>query len=128
MRADRLPYHQTKRFYLISTIIVVVFTCILIFSHALKTKANERRRAEDKLYASIMINEGDTLWSIANCYKPEAVSTREYIHALKAMNHLTSDTIKTGNYLIVYYYGTDTAVLQTINNCNNMTGDVQQPD
>lgn len=91
-------------FYLFSVMMVCFLTMLLVLSHSLKTNANERRAASDRIYSSICIQDGDTLWKIANEYKPEDVSTKEYIRSLKKINQISSDTITSGHYLIVYDY------------------------
>ena len=55
------------------------------------------------LYKSITIHENDTLWSIAEQYKPKSYSVDRYIKELKELNHLQSDQIYTGNKLIIIY-------------------------
>ena len=98
--------HNTlsNRFYVLSIAVVALLAMTIILSHSLKTNAGERRTSSDRLYSSILIEEGDSLWSIANEYKPADVSTQEYIHSLKKINNITSDNIQSGNYLIIYYY------------------------
>lgn len=61
-----------------------------------------------KYYKSIVIEECDTLWSIANEYKTDAYeSTQEYIEELKRINSLTSDIIHEDQNLLVTYYDTE---------------------
>ena len=91
-------------FYLLSMITVCFLTMIMVFSHSLMTNANERRSSGDRIYSSILIKDGDTLWSIADEYKPDEVSTKAYIQSLKDINQIKSDMITSGNYLIVYDY------------------------
>ena len=55
-------------------------------------------------YQSIIVNSGDTLWSIAERYGKTAIS-REYIYNVKKINNLDSS--------IVYE---NTAILIPINN------------
>ena len=52
---------------------------------------------------NLPIHENDTLWSIAEQYKPESYSVDRYIKELKELNHLQSDQIYTGNKLIIIY-------------------------
>ena len=63
--------------------------------------------AGTKYFASIEIQFGDSLWSIADKYltdhSPQARDA--YIAELKRMNHLSGDRITAGNYLTVFYYG-----------------------
>ena len=56
-------------------------------------------------YTSIKIENGDSLWSIANRYAASSpMNTSEYVQELKRMNQLTDDTIHVGHYLTVVYY------------------------
>ena len=60
-----------------------------------------------KYYKSITIEQGDSLWSIAEEYCTDAYEdTRDYIDELKELNGLTSETIHEGQHLVVAYYDT----------------------
>ena len=61
-----------------------------------------------KYYKSIIIEQGDSLWSIAEEYCTDSyASTREYINEIKQLNALTSETIHEGQHLVVAYYDTE---------------------
>ena len=53
------------------------------------------------VYKNITIHEADTLWSIAEQYKPESYSIDRYIKELRELNHLQSNQIYAGNKLII---------------------------
>ena len=56
-------------------------------------------------YASILIENGDSLWSIASRYASMThMDVREYVEELKRINRLTTDRIHAGHYLMVVYY------------------------
>lgn len=56
-------------------------------------------------YASILIENGDSLWSIASRYASMThMDVREYVEELKRINRLTTDRIHAGHYLMVAYY------------------------
>lgn len=58
-----------------------------------------------KLVESVRINKGDSLWSIASeYYTEECGGMKQYINEIKRTNHLSSDTIHEGNFLLVPYY------------------------
>mgnify|MGYP001052396244 CR=1 FL=1 len=58
-----------------------------------------------KYYTSIKIDNGDTLWSIAEKYiSNEYESIYDYIRELKQMNNLSSDNIIAGQNITVAYY------------------------
>ena len=57
-------------------------------------------------YESILIQSGDTLWSIAetNCGSSRTSDIRSYVQELQRMNHLPDATeLRAGAYLIVYH-------------------------
>lgn len=86
-------------------IVFAVLVGVMILSITLKTDAKENNNDKVKYYTSILIEEGDSLWSIAEEYKPdESISVKKYIKDLKKMNNMDSDTIHAGNYLTIYYY------------------------
>ena len=64
--------------------------------------------ASYKYYKSIQVENGDTLWSIAQNNMDEHYSnTSEYVAEVKQMNSLRSDQIFAGNYLIIPYYSAE---------------------
>ena len=59
-------------------------------------------------YKSIEIQQGDTLWDIAQDTMPsEYDSTAEYVQAVKDMNNLSSDQIQAGMHLMIAYESTE---------------------
>lgn len=57
-----------------------------------------------KYYKSIMVDNGDTLWSIAAENKASGMDTEVFVKEIKKINGLHEDKITMGNYLIVPYY------------------------
>lgn len=63
-----------------------------------------------KYYTSVRLEEGDTLYSLAERYNNLNIkSADEYVRELRSMNCLTEDLIHAGNYLTITYYKTDVA-------------------
>lgn len=60
--------------------------------------------APERYYTSIHIEQGDTLWAIADQYKWEGQSIQSYIDDIMEMNHLSSDRITAGRYIMIYYF------------------------
>lgn len=62
-----------------------------------------------KCYKSIVIQEGDSLWSLAERHidSESETAVKEYIKELKQINQLESETIQTGEHLIIPYYTTE---------------------
>lgn len=93
-----------KKIFSISVVLVILVS-VMILSVTLKADAKENQDNKEKYYTSIIIEEGDTLWSIAEEYKPdENMTVSKYIKDLKRMNNMDTDTIHAGNYLTIYYY------------------------
>lgn len=94
---------RNKKVYFLSIIIFFMVVFTVIMSSSLKTNARENSDNNRKVYTSISIETGDTLWDIAEEYKPEEMTCKEYINEIKQINSLSSDDIHSGNYLMVYY-------------------------
>lgn len=60
-------------------------------------------------FKSIVIQEGDSLWSLAERHidSESETAVKEYIKELKQINQLESETIQTGEHLIIPYYTTE---------------------
>lgn len=107
---NNLDYEPTRRiadrrkfrwFAVILLFIIMIFTIIL----ATKRVTAKREGYRVKEVASIQIQKGDTLWSIASRHmSDEYDDLNEYIDEIKMSNGLSSDNIQAGNYIIVPYY------------------------
>lgn len=84
--------------------IFVLLSAILLTGFSIQ--AEERTdNIRNKYFTSITVEENDTLWSIATEYRTEEYNgIDKYIDEIKSINNLNSDTIKTGDTLIVPYY------------------------
>ncbi len=91
------------------TIYGIIIITLFIFASGFfitTSMANEEETIPTyKYYSSIEIENGDTLWSIAEKYiSTEYESIYDYIRELKQMNNLTSDNIIAGQNITVAYY------------------------
>lgn len=92
---------------------VFLFTCIMLVMLSL-AGGSFIVRAQDacseplyKYYTSISIEEGDTLWSVAEDYGKGFDSGRDFIQEVIRINHLTDENLRRGDHLIVPYYSRD---------------------
>lgn len=90
---------------------IIVFSILIIFAIiglnliSKTVVASSSNKQNNKLFTSIKLEEGDTLWSIATEYKTnEYKNITEYIREIKRCNGIDSDTINEGQYIIVPYY------------------------
>lgn len=66
------------------------------------TKSNNNN--DEKIYSSIVISEGDTLYNIATKYHGTYESINEYMNNIIEINNLSGDKIRSGMKLIYYHY------------------------
>ena len=89
-------------------VIITVFLILsgVIFYHSIQSQANED--IDDisfKYFSSIMVNYGDSLWSIAEEYSDEHYkSNTDYIAEIVKINHLSNEEIIAGQHIIIPYY------------------------
>ena len=98
---------ELRRKVVMAVVTVLVVLCFALSYNALITQAtSEVEDISYKYFTSIEIAAGDTLWSIAQEYGDAQyyASADEYIEEVKNTNHLTSDALIAGQFLIVPYY------------------------
>ncbi len=91
--------------YIILALCVIIFIGVCFFSRFNDIGKVSASTSNQKYFVCLEINEGDTLWSIAETYiSEEYSSTDEYVAEIKKLNNLTSDKIFCGATLVVPYY------------------------
>ena len=102
----RRIYIMTKRSFFISVLTIVLSLCVIIAAFfGGKMNANASGKYTEKQYISYEIQNGDTLWSIAeNMCQNAGISSASYIKEIRKINHLTSDLITEGNKLVLIQY------------------------
>lgn len=105
---------NSKRWRKISTVaiatsLLVIVCCGLFGSFLSSAHSNrEEKPVNFKYYKSVTIEQGDTLWAIAEEYITDDYdSIEEYISAIKKLNNLHGNTIKAGDKIMVAYNDTD---------------------
>lgn len=86
------------------------FAFVVIFASLatiLSVTASNSVNNVEKQYKSILIDEGDTLWNIAQEHNNQTlscISNSEYIEDIMSINNISGDNITAGNYIIVPIY------------------------
>lgn len=97
---------ELRRHVMISvlTLCTVIILALGLFS--IQTNAKDVPDVlEIKYYTSIMIETGDTLWTIATKYMGgHYESEADYVEEVMRMNALKDDTIYAGQHLVIPYY------------------------
>ena len=85
---------------------IILTAGIRLFSLVRTVKASVTEDSTREFHCeSVMINNQDTLWGIAQKYfTSEYEDINHYIDVIMNANNLTSTTIHSGNYLIIPYY------------------------
>lgn len=95
--------HRNYKLIIIAISIVAVLSIFFLgdrFSEEVSASTSNQ-----KYFVCVNINDGDTLWSIADTYiSEEYYSVDEYVDEIKQLNHLTDDKIYSGATLVVPYY------------------------
>lgn len=93
-------------FVLVLLAICMLFLGVYIGSRRVaqvEAKGTETNR--DKFYTTILVEEGDTLWAIADEYMTEEYESRDsFMEEVRKMNHLTGSIIHAGNTLLIPYF------------------------
>ena len=86
--------------------IVVLFCTTLSVYAACSRQEVTKVTTQHKYVKSILIESGDTLWSIAERFADREHYSNyfEYMNEVKRLNNLHTDRIKSGNHLMVVYY------------------------
>lgn len=93
-----------KKMLVILALMVFMMSCL--FGKTLVVASGEERDSGfSRYYTTIRIEEGDSLWTIAETYrKNSGMEIREYLYELKKINGLVSDRIMAGESLTVMYF------------------------
>lgn len=85
---------------------LLLAVCALIgFGSFLGSSSQASHDTNYKYYTSVQVRNGDTLWDIASEHITEEYSSlQEYVTEVKALNGLQSDSIKSGQSLVIPYY------------------------
>ena len=89
----------------IKAVLILITLVTSIFTMGYAVGADNTRKAEyeeHKQMITYTVKPGDTLWSIAEKYKPSWVDTREYIYEIQDLNGMSNSNIDIGDKLSLY--------------------------
>ncbi len=106
-------------FTLKCTIIAFILgVCIMgVGGHILSVPQTKAANIREKRVLSVMVEENDTLWTIANeFYTEECGSMKDYISDIKRYNSIENDVIIAGYPLIIPVWVSDEEAIELQNN------------
>ena len=102
----RKTVKRQKKLLMRFIVSLAILLCLSIGFGSVRSYARQTNDTKFvKNYKSILVQNNDSLESIADLYMSIEFKTRDnYIKEVKSINHLKSDIIHSGNYLIIPYY------------------------
>lgn len=104
--AQRLRQVRRQRGLFFASMLFFLMLSVSVWSKSVKSNANDGF----KYYKSVVIEDGDTLWTLADSYIDylHYESKDNYIAEIKSINHLKENChIRAGQLLIIPYYSND---------------------
>ncbi len=93
---------------ILATLCIIVGCGIVFGSFFAKAQDEETKTTTNyKYYKSIVIEAGDSLWSIAQEYKSDNCNTEDYIKEVMELNSLATNEIQESQHLMIVYYDTE---------------------
>lgn len=109
IRNNKIRRRRERRKNILLTVLTLCLVISLSFmaDGFLSNAETDSSQVEFKYYKSIMVEQGDTLWSIVNDYIGTDVDTEAFVNEIRQLNGIHGDMITTGSYLVVPYYSND---------------------
>lgn len=91
-----------KRFMIVIITLIAILLCTFSLSTMVTAKHTKAAALGTQItYESVRINDGDSLWSIAQEYRGVEEDTDVFVKELMTLNNLSSDRIQSGSYILV---------------------------
>ena len=108
-KSKKSSFLSKRNIYKISVGIIIIISGVIIAFSANRFEQRALAHTDDilhKYYTSVIIEPGDTLWSIADEYYELGYDNHiDYIEEVLHINHLSaSDYLISGEYIVIPYY------------------------
>ncbi len=91
---------------MIAIVSILAISMIILLGSSIRIFANSNNdETVYKYYTSIRLENGDTLWDIANTYTDGLdIDKKSYIEEICKLNNIKEDEIHSGEYITIVYY------------------------
>lgn len=101
----RYKMHALLSAVFLAGFLMAVAFCGMVVSATKTNASNPDTGGYTKMYKSIMVEQGDCLWDIADRYMSVGYDDKaEYIQEIQELNQMTDSEIHYGDYLCIPYY------------------------
>lgn len=102
--STKFHFFEYRRFFFAVILVLLLFFAVIFLFPERSASASNTTSLTYHI-ASVQIEQGDSLWSIAEEYfTKEFSSIQDYIKEIKRMNCMENDVIFEGGYLLIPYY------------------------
>lgn len=111
VKANRRRAAIRKLSFSCMTGLFIMVIALSVFSMTAKADTNANAN-KYKYYESHLIEQGESLWSIAEANMDEDYydSIQDYIEEIKEVNGFSKDKLQSGNYILIPYYSEEARV------------------
>ena len=85
-------------------VVLVIVTVIIALCSVVNNHAQYNEWVENRTTTTVRVAPNQTLWQIAEEYKPDFMDTREYIHEVKTLNGMSDTYLYVGDEIEVYVF------------------------
>ena len=95
---DMKKYRIRSKFrFTVFMLIMLLAVMTLLGAAAPRTTVNTSKVT----YRAVEINDGDTLWEVAEKYAPDAKEIRRFVYEIRNVNSLDTPDLSVGQYILV---------------------------
>ena len=107
MRKSKKDTKNKRNILAAAVILCCIILSIVLFAarSAKEVEARDYAPGREKLYTAITVEQGDTLWELADRHMSAEYHDKDtFIEEVREMNHITGSVIKAGDTLYIPYY------------------------
>lgn len=102
--------------------VIFILIMLIVFSAAASIAFGKTGNTKQEIYYEVvMIKKGDTLWNLAESFRPQDMSVAEYVEYIMKFNDMKNDKIISGQNIILPVFCWDKKWFSGILNLKGLT-------